>query len=145
MARCINPAGMVVYSNAATQTLQPGQSLVLTRLSGCNCNSNNCCAVNPTSGANVKGTGTFSVAFSGNIANTADNNAVELTIEVNGAPIPTTTMQASPATANVFEHVSTVTGFSSSGCALGSKVTVQNTGTNPIVVAANASLVIWRS
>lgn len=130
---------MVIYSNTAEQVLAVGQSLTLTKLSGCNCNSQ----VNPLPGAKVRGKGTFGVAFSGNIASATASVPIQLSIAINGAVIPTTQMSDTPAAADTFRNVSTVTGFSGNCCCLGTTITVVNTGTNPVTVAANASLVVW--
>lgn len=133
---------MVIYTNTATQTLLPGQTLALTKVSGCNCGSN--CSINPTSGAKVNGNGIFVVSFAGNVASGTAATAVELTLAVNGNLIPTSRMISTPSTANVFNSVSTVTGVSGSGCCLGTTITVINTGSAPITVAANSSVVIWQ-
>lgn len=130
---------MVIYSNAAEQVLEVGQSLTMTKISGCNCNA----GVNPTPGAKVKGNGVFGVAFTGNIASATAAVPIQLSIALNGIALPTTEMDTTPAVADTFQNVSAVTGFSGNCCCLGTNVTVVNTGTNPVTVAANASLVIW--
>lgn len=131
---------MVIYSNAAEQVLAVGQSLTLTKISGCNCS----CQVNPTPGAKVKGNGVFGVAFSGNIASATASVPIQLSIAINGVAIPTTQMDDTPAAADTFRNVSTVTGFSGNCCCLGTNITVVNTGANPVTVAANSSLVVWQ-
>lgn len=131
---------MVIYSNPAEQTLAVGQSLTLTKLSGCTCN----CQVNPVPGARVKGSGVFGVAFTGNISSATASVPIQLSIAINGAVIPTTAMDTTPAAVDTFQNVSAVTGFSGNCCCLGTTVTVVNTGTNPVTVAANSSLVVWQ-
>lgn len=131
---------MVIYSNAAAQTLQPGQALTLTKISGCTCNS----AVNPVPGAKVTGKCVHVVSFTGNVSSATASAPVELSIAIDGVAVPTSRMVSTPSTANVFNSVSAVTGFSGNNCCLGTDITVVNTGTNPVTVAANAGLVIWR-
>lgn len=131
---------MVIYSNTAEQVLAVNQSLTLTKISGCACNAQ----VNPIPGAKVKGNGNFIAAFSGNIASATASVPIQLSIAINGTPIPTTAMSDTPAAADTFRNVSTVTGFSGNCCCLGTTITVVNTGTNPVTVAANSSLVVWQ-
>lgn len=131
---------MVIYSNAAEQTLAPGQSLVLTKTTGCSCS----CSINPTNGSNVKGNGVFVVAFTGNISGAVAGTPVELSIAINGATVPGSRMVATPAAANDLNNVSAVTGFTGNGCCNGTSITVVNTGTAAVTVAANASLVVFR-
>ena len=131
---------MVIYSNTAEQVLAVGQSLTLTKISGCTCNNQ----VNPTPGAKVKGNGVFGVSFSGNIASATAAVPIQLSIAINGTVIPTTQMSDTPSVADTFRNVSTTTGFSGNCCCLGTNITVVNTGTNPVTVAANSSLVVWQ-
>lgn len=131
---------MVIYSNTAAQTLAVGQSLVLTKISGC---TNNC-SVNPVPGASVKGNGNFVAAFTGNVSSATAAAPVELSIAIDGVAIPTSRMVSTPAAADTFNNVSAVTGFTGSCCCLGTRVTVVNTGANPITIDANSSLVIWK-
>lgn len=134
---------MVIYSNTSEQVLTQGQSLTLTRISGCNCQNE--CSVNPIPGAKVKGKGTFVAAFSGNVSSATAALPVELSIAIDGVAIPTSRMVSTPETADVLNNVSTVTGFSGNACCIGIDVTIVNTGVNPITVAPNASLVVWRA
>lgn len=131
---------MVIYSTAAEQTLAPGQSLVLTKTTGCSCG----CGINPTNGSNVKGSGVFVAAFTGNISGAVAGTPVELSIAINGVAIPGSRMVSTPAAANDFNNVSAVTGFSGNCCCNGTAITVVNTGTSTVTVAANASLVVFR-
>lgn len=131
---------MVIYSNAAEQVLAPGQSLTLTKISGCTCN----CSVNPIPGAKITGKGNFVVSFTGNISSATAAAPVELSIAIDGVAVPTSRMVSTPSAADAFNSVSAVTGFSGSACCLGTDITVVNTGTNPVTVAANAGLVVWR-
>ena len=134
---------MVVYSNAAEQVVSPGQSLTLTKLSYCNCDRRKDCYANTIPGATVSGKGPFVAAFTGNVSSATAAVPIELSIAVDGVPIPTSRMVTTPAAADALENISAVTGFSGNSCCMSINVTVENTGTNPITVAPNAGLVIW--
>lgn len=131
---------LAIYSNQATQTLLPGQSLNMTKIAGQKSN----CQINPTNGANVKGKGVFLAAFSGNISGAAAGTPVELSLEIDGTTVPSSRMISTPSAADAFNDVSTVTAFSDNCCCMGTKITVINTGTVAVTVDANASLVIWK-
>ena len=136
---------MVVLSNTAAQTLQPGQALAFDRLvtrSSCGCNE---CA---RSGGPVglQSAGTYRITFHGNVTGVTGATAalpVELSISVGGAPLVETEMIYTPAAADAVSNVGTETYVRT--CGSGNNVTVTNTGENPIVVSPNTALTIIKT
>lgn len=128
---------MVVLSNTAEQTLQPGQTLVFDRLvaySGCGeCARRGGPLV-------LKYCGTYEISFHGNVTGATAALPVELSISIGGAPLAETEMVYTPAAANAVGNVGTQTYVPT--CGAGNNVTVTNTGENPIIVSPNTSLTV---
>lgn len=137
---------MIVVSNTADVILTPGQALTFNNVvwkSGCAESFRNI-------GTAVRaGQGVYDISFNGNVASAAASVPAQLNIEVDGAPLPETTMISTPATAGIFNNVSagTIVGNQSNCCNVnpGSiSITVVNTGTGDITVGANAKLSVKR-
>lgn len=131
---------MIVLSNSAEQTILPGQSIVfdLVKLhSGCaECHRQGSTSVK------LRANGIYEVHFNGNISGTVAG-PVQLTIELGGEPLAETLMQSTVGTPGDFESVSATT-LIRNCCGDFDRVTVTNTGTSDVVVAANSALVIGR-
>lgn len=129
---------MVVLSNTAEQTLQPGQALTFDKLvaySGCG----ECARRGGPIG--LTRSGTYEIAFHGNVTGATAAVPVELSISVGGAPLAETEMIYTPAVANAVGNVGTHT-YVPICCRMSSSVTVTNTGENPIIVSPNTALTI---
>lgn len=135
---------MISVTNLTTQTLQPGQSLTFDNIV---MRSNRCSAAFRSGSSAIRtGVGLFRVDFNGNVGATAAAAPVQLSIEVGGAPLVGTNMNATPAAVGDLTNVSTGTYFLNDPCiGGGDNVTITNTGVNPIVIAAGAKLSIFRS
>lgn len=130
---------MVVLSNTAAQTLQPGQTLSFDRLvahSGCGCGE---CA-RRGGPVGLRQSGIYRIAFHGNVTGATAALPVELSISVGGAPLSETEMIYTPAAADAVGNVGTETYVQT--CGSGNNVTVVNTGENPITVSPNTALTI---
>ena len=130
---------MVVLSNTAVQTLQPGQALTFDRLvthSGCG----ECARSGGPVG--LKSSGTYRITFHGNVTGATVALPVELSISIGGAPLAETEMIYTPAAADAVGNVGTETYVRT--CGSGNNVTVTNTGENPITVSPNTALTIIR-
>lgn len=128
---------MIVLTNTTEQTLQVGQSIVFERVKQLGCAEsfrNNSGSV----GLNFVGK-VYRVAFSGNVGGTTAAAPVQLAIEIGGAPLAETTMVSTPAAVGDLNNVATAT-YVQASRGLGNSITVTNTGTNPIVIGANANL-----
>ena len=132
---------MIVLSNTTAQTLEPGQAITFNNKilhTGCaECHRAN------TGSVKMRSNGTYVVQFSGNIGGATAATAVQLSIQIGGATLPETTMISVPATANDLNNVATVTAIRNT-CGDYDRLTVVNTGTNPVIVGANTAFVIRR-
>lgn len=133
---------MITVSNTTEQTLQPGQSITFDNIvqkSGCAESFRN-------PGSSVRtGIGLFEVSFHGNIGGTTAATGVQLMIELDGSPLATTEMDSTPAAVGDLNNVSAFARFGNSQCVGGGvSATVTNTGTSPVVVAANSTLSLKR-
>lgn len=130
---------MIVLSNSATQTLNPGQAVVFDvvkeRCGTCQCHRQGSSSVKMCS------KGCYEVSFSGNVTGATANVSVVLGIQLGGETLPETNMVSTPSLANAFNNVSTSTILKNCCCDY-SRLTVVNTGGNAITVGANTSFTI---
>lgn len=128
---------MIVLSNATAQTIQPGEDAVLNvavQRSGCD-------TIWQGSGPLHVRCGLYEIQFTGNVGGAAGTQP-SLAVAVDGVTLPETTMTATLAAAtDVFNvHASTLR----RNCIAGVSVSVRNTGTTPVTLAANPALVVER-
>lgn len=132
---------MIVLSNTTAQTLQPGQAITFNSVilhSGCGeCHRQN------TSSVKMRANGIYDVRFAGNIGGATAATAVQLSMQIGGATLPETTMISVPAAANDLNNVATFTAIKNT-CGDYDRVTVVNTGTEPVIVGANSVFMIRR-
>ena len=137
---------MITVSNTAAVTLAPGQALTFNDIvwkSGCGE------AFRNLTSAVFAAQGVYDIAFSGNVAATTGGDALQLNIAVDGVTLPETTMISTPATADIFNNVSTGTTIGNRGSCFNPNpgsvsITVVNTGTTTVTVGANARLSVKR-
>lgn len=133
---------MIVLSNLAAQTIQPGQAVtfdkVVLRSGKCECWNSQL----PRS-VKLRAQGIYSLGFSGNVASPTAGAAMQLAIAVGSQPLVETAMNSTPSAANVLNNISTETRFRNC-CADLDRISVINTGAVPIVLAPNSSFVIER-
>ena len=131
---------MIQLTNTGEQTLQPGQSATFDTVvlkTGCSETHR------LNSGlVRVKGGGCYEVSFSANITGTAAG-PVQLSIELDGEPMPETTIINSIGTAGYLENVATSTIFRTC-CGCCARLSVANTGTSVVTVGAGPSLSVKR-
>ena len=131
---------MIQLTNTGEQTLQPGQSATFDTVvlkTGCSETHR------LNSGlVRVKGGGCYEVSFSANITGTAAG-PVQLSIELDGEPMPETTIVNSIGTAGDLENAATSTIFRTC-CGCCARLTVANTGTSVVTVGAGPSLSVKR-
>lgn len=128
---------MIVLRTTAAQTLAVGQSLTFTVSSQFGCGE---CFRNNTSAVGTRPSASYTVSFSANVGGTVAAAPVQLSIEVGGGSV--LDMISTPAAVGDLNNVAGTTGFSNCCCGMGSSVTVENTGSNPVVVGAGATLYI---
>ena len=132
---------MIELTNSAAQTIQPGQSVTFNTVvlhTGCGeCYRRN------TPSVKLRANGIYEVSFSGNVSGTTAGTPVQLAIALGGIGLPETVMVSTPATANAFNNVSSGT-FVQNTCGDYDRVTVINTGTVPVLLAANMNFRVRR-
>lgn len=134
---------MIELSNLLAQTIQPGQAITFDNVihhKGCGECFNK---QTPTSVKLRARGGTYKVEFSGNVSAATAGDALQLAIAIGGSPLVETTMNSTPATAGVLNNIGTGT-YVVVGCCDLDRITVTNTGTVPVNLAANANLRIRR-
>lgn len=134
---------MIVLSNTTEQTLQPGQALLFDEVvtkSGCGtCHRKNTGSVKLSENGR-----TYDISFTGNIGGTAAAAPVQLALSFGtGAVLNETTMISVPAAVADRNNVSART-LTSVCCCDYDRVSVINTGANPVVVAPNSALVVLK-
>lgn len=131
---------MIELSNTTAQTLAPGQALTFDTVilnTGCGeCHRTNSGIVT------LRKIGIYEVHFSGNIASTG-GGSIQLTIELDGEPLPETTMISTPTAAADANNVATAT-LVKTGCGCCGRLSVVNTGTTDVVVSANPAFYVKR-
>lgn len=138
---------MLELSTNTAQTLAPGQALAFDkRILGCSCG---CCHRNGSSTVKILNGGTHKIAFHGNIAVptgvTPPTTGVQLQIALSGSPLPESTMTVTPAAADQFFNVSSdIVEKTCKCCKSFDTVTIVNTGTTNVTVAAGANLIVER-
>lgn len=137
---------MITVSNTAAVTLAPGQALTFNNIvwkSGCGESFRN------LSSAVFAAQGVYDLAFSGNVSSATGGTPAQLNLAVDNVTLPETTMISTPATADIFNNVSTGTTIGNRGSCFNSNpgpisITVVNTGTGDITIGANARLSVKR-
>lgn len=129
---------MIQVSNTTAQTLQPGQTLTFDRVfrtkNGCECFSEQI----PNS-VKLCGRGIYEVQYVGNASGAA---GAQLALAIAGVPIVTTAMNFTTADGDL-ANISTAT-FLKNCCCDADRISVMNTGTVPVTIAPNTSLMTKR-
>lgn len=138
---------MLELSTSTAQTLAPGQALVFDRrILGCSCG---CCHRNNSSTVKMLNGGTHRISFFGNIAVPTDvtppTTGLQLQVSLSGSPLAESRMIATPADADQFFNVSSsIVEKTCKCCKSFDTVTIVNTGTTSVDVAAGANLIVER-
>lgn len=133
---------MIVLSNLSTQVIAPGQAVTFDNLvlkSG-NCE---CWSRQLPNSTKLKAQGIYGLGFSGNVSVATVGQSAQLAIAVAGQPLVETTMISTPSTADALNNISTETRYRNCCCDM-DRISVINTGTAPVTLAANSALVIER-
>lgn len=132
---------MIVLSNTSAQVLASGQSIVFDRV----LLKHNCGITHrPNTGiVHLNETRPYEIQFHGNVTGTA--GIMSLTIYDDGAPLPETLMTQRLVDATDYENISagTIVGVASCPCErVRHAISIVNSGTTPITIAANSVLII---
>lgn len=87
--------------------------------------------------------GNYEASFAGNISGAVAGTPVQLAFQLGGATMPETTMVATPGAANASNNVATST-LIKNCCGDYDRITVTNTGTTDVTVAANSAFIVRR-
>ena len=132
---------MIVLTNTIAQTIEPGASVTFDEVilhSGCGE-----CHRKGTGSVKLRCNGVYELHFSANIGGATAATPVQLTLEIGGEPLPETTMISVPTAAADLNNVATAT-LLKNCCGDYDRVTVANTGTEPVTVGANPVLYVKR-
>lgn len=132
---------MIELSNTSEQTLTPSQSLTFDTVilkTGCaEAHRTNSGIVTLRADCAI-----YEVHFAANLSGTAAG-PVQLSIALDGEPLPETTMINTVSTAGDLDNAATAT-LIRTGCGCCGRVSVTNTGTSDVVVGANPALFVKR-
>lgn len=136
---------MIEVSNLNDQTIQPGQSVTFdTILLRTAYGAERFNLQTPTF-IKLCANGIYLLAFSGNIAATADNTLIQLAMSIGSSPLTGTLMIATPATAGNYNNISTTKLFYNEGCCGGAdQISITNTGSNPVILRAGSGFAALR-
>lgn len=134
---------MISLSNTTAQTLEPGQSLTFNTVLLKTRSRAECFRKNTGSIKLCAPCAIYEVSFSGNISGATAGTPVQLSLALGGDVIPETTMTATPSAANAVSNVS-VTTLINNNCCDYDRVTITNSGTVAVTVAANPVFFVKR-
>lgn len=125
---------MIELTNSAAQTVQPGAAVTFdTVMLHTGCGE---CFTKGIPSVKLRAIGgTYKIDFTGNVSGTAANTPVQLAVALGGVAIP--------AAENAFNNIAIGTYAKNTCCDL-NRVSIVNTGTVPVLLAANMNLRIAR-
>lgn len=133
---------MIVLSNLAAQTVQPGQAVTFDKVivrAGCG----ECFDPQLPKSVKLRHNGLYTMSFSGNVTSPTAGAAMQLAMALEGQALVETAMNSTPSTANVLNNISTKTGRKLT-CCDATRLSVINTGAVPVTLAPNSALVVER-
>lgn len=131
---------MIELSNSAEQVIPVGGFVtfdVVSLKSGCDVCYN---SILPTSVKLMRST-IYDVEFHGNVTSAAAATPVQLSVAIAGQAVAQTAMDATPAAAGDLVNVST--GIYLRPCCDADRISIINSGANPITLAANSVLRVF--
>lgn len=134
---------MISLSNTTAQTIAAGQSLTFNTVLLKTRSRAECFRKNTGSIKLCASCAIYEVSFSGNISGAAAGTPVQLALALGGDILPETTMIATPSAANAANNVG-VTTLVNNNCCDYDRVTIVNTGTTDVTVAANPIFFVKR-
>lgn len=96
-----------------------------------------------TGSVKMRANGIYEVSFAGNISGAVAGTPVQLAFQLGGVTMPETTMVSTPGAANASNNVATST-LIKNCCGDYDRITVTNTGTADVTVAANSAFIVRR-
>lgn len=133
---------MVLLSNMAAQTLQPGQAVTFDLLKMKNGNGE-CWNRQINKLVKLRGNGVWKLSFAGNVTSDTAGANTQMAIAVAGEPLVETAMNRTIPTAGTVENIATLTAYKVCCCDL-NQVSVINTGAVPVTLAPNSAFLVER-
>lgn len=133
---------MIELTNSAAQTVQPGAAVTFdTVMLHTGCGE---CFTKGIPSVKLRAIGgTYKIDFTGNVSGTAANTPVQLAVALGSVAIPATVGVSTPAAENAFNNIAIGT-YAKNVCCDLNRVSIVNTGTVPVLLAANMNLRIAR-
>ena len=133
---------MIELTNSAAQTVQPGAAVTFdTVMLHTGCGE---CFTKGIPSVKLRAIGgTYNIDFTGNVSGTAADTPVQLAVALGGVAIPATVAVSTPAAENAFNNIAIGT-YAKNTCGDLNRVSIVNTGTVPVLLAANMNLRIAR-
>ena len=132
---------MIVLSNTTAQVVQPGQAITFNTVVLHTGNGE--CHRPGTSSVKMKANGIYEISFHGNIGSTEEGTTAFLAIAVGGEVLPETRMVSETSTDSELNNVGTITAVKNCCCDY-DRLTVVNTGINPVNIGESPSFFIKR-
>lgn len=133
---------MIKLSNSAAQTILPGQAVTFDKKT-LHTGRGECFNPQLPTSAKLCFEGVYEIHFNGNITANAAATPIQLSLAIGGSPLVDTKMSVTPAAAGTLVNVSASTILKNCCCDL-SRISVINSGTNPLVLAPDSNFYIVR-
>lgn len=130
---------MIVLSNSTAQTIAAGQTVTFDTVSLHTGNAE--CHRKGSSLVRLRCNGLYEVNFSGNVTGIVAG-PVQLSISIDNTALPDGTMISAPAAVGEVNNIAKTTLVSN--CCGGGTITIQNNGTESVVLSAGSTLYIAR-
>lgn len=130
---------MIVLSNSTAQTIAAGQTVTFDTVSLHTGNAE--CHRKGSSLVRLRCNGLYEVNFSGNVTGIVAG-PVQLSISIDSTALPDGTMISTPAAVGDVNNIAKTTLISN--CCGGGTITIQNNGTESVVLSAGSTLYIAR-
>lgn len=132
---------MITLTNPSAQTVQPGQVVTFTQVD----NHTGCgeCYRPGTNSVKLRAGGSYEVTYAANVSNAVANQAIQLGIALSGVVMPISIAIEAPATAGTLTNMTRTIPVNNCCCDF-DRITLVNSGTNPINLGPNPMLYIRR-
>lgn len=134
---------MIQLSTTTVQTIQPGASVTFERIRYQSRRSCECFNEQVPESVKLCGKGVYFLSFQGTVTAQAAGDQLQLTMAVDGSPLPQTNMDVKPAAVGDLWTMASTTLYDNS-CCDADRISIVNTGAAPVVLAPNATLSVIR-
>jgi len=132
---------MISLTNSTAETLAAGQSMTFDKVVFHTGRGE--CYRTGTGSVKMCSNGIYEISFNANVASETAGDVVQLSVQTGGETVTGSTMISSPTAASAYNAVAIDIPIANCCCDY-DRVTITNTGTTNVVVAANAQLFVKR-